>query len=280
MLAHVNRIPQKIKVKRKTTPGEKKAEVRKLPRLSFFSKFWELQSAMIRHNAGLTKPHPYQSGPTTWPTLHRGISFWERKGPPTWRQIYLLGNPLIWWFKCAGVLSFFGILVLDQLLLRRGLDSTGGVVRRWYTRGVGYVGLAWALHYFPFFIMGRSLFLHHYLPALVFGILTTAGVVDYLVNVLGRSFSRIYGSDGVLPSEELMQMEWKDGLQIQTERWRRWKSSKTMWIITAVLSLVFLWCFNYFSFATYGDDITDLAVIRRRRWISTWDLQFSEAAEV
>ncbi|KAL0074667.1 hypothetical protein J3Q64DRAFT_1414494 [Phycomyces blakesleeanus] len=31
--------------------------------------------------------------------------------------------------------------------------------------------MGWCFHYFPFFLMGRQLFLHHYMPALYFAIL-------------------------------------------------------------------------------------------------------------
>ena len=49
----------------------------------------------------------------------------------------------------------------------------------------GLVVLAggWALHYVPFFLMGRQLFLHHYLPALMFAIALVAVVLDH---TLGR----------------------------------------------------------------------------------------------
>jgi dolichyl-phosphate-mannose-protein mannosyltransferase len=36
----------------------------------------------------------------------------------------------------------------------------------------------WLLHFFPFFLMGRELFLHHYLPALYFSILLTGALFD------------------------------------------------------------------------------------------------------
>lgn len=38
--------------------------------------------------------------------------------------------------------------------------------------------MAWCFHYFPFFLMGRQLFLHHYLPALYFAILLLCVTFD------------------------------------------------------------------------------------------------------
>src|SRR5258708_36904695 len=44
--------------------------------------------------------------------------------------------------------------------------------------------MGWFLHYFPFFLMGRQLFLHHYFPALYFAILLFSGVFDLLTSTL------------------------------------------------------------------------------------------------
>jgi dolichyl-phosphate-mannose--protein O-mannosyl transferase len=48
---------------------------------------------------------------------------------------------------------------------------------------------AWFLHYFPFFLMARQLFLHHYFPALYFAIMLFSVMFDFLsgfVRVRGR----------------------------------------------------------------------------------------------
>lgn len=42
----------------------------------------------------------------------------------------------------------------------------------------GLLFTAWAMHYLPFFIMERQLFLHHYLPALYFSILCLGMVIE------------------------------------------------------------------------------------------------------
>lgn len=53
-----------------------------------------------------------------------------------------------------------------------------------YDRLCGFLTIGWALHYVPFFLMSRQLFLHHYLPALYFAILLLSAVFDVATNAL------------------------------------------------------------------------------------------------
>lgn len=95
----------------------KKKNIRKM---WFLSKFFELQGRMLSHNAGLTKPHPYQSTPITWPFLIRGISYWSKDA--TREQIYMTGNLFGWWLSVGGVAVYAGIMLADVLARRRGLE--------------------------------------------------------------------------------------------------------------------------------------------------------------
>lgn len=45
----------------------------------------------------------------------------------------------------------------------------------------GWLAVAWALHYLPFFAMGRILYFHHYFPALLFSSMLTGVILDYLL---------------------------------------------------------------------------------------------------
>jgi dolichyl-phosphate-mannose-protein mannosyltransferase len=46
--------------------------------------------------------------------------------------------------------------------------------------------LGWGFHYMPFFIMGRVTYLHHYFPALYFGILLVPFLVDHFTAKLNK----------------------------------------------------------------------------------------------
>lgn len=56
-------------------------------------------------------------------------------------------------------------------------ESSTAAIRN-YDETCGFLALAWALHYLPFFLMQRQLFLHHYFPALYFAILCFSASFD------------------------------------------------------------------------------------------------------
>lgn len=62
------------------------------------------------------------------------------------------------------------------------VSSTAKVVK--YDSLCGFLFLGWALHYLPFYLMSRQLFLHHYFPALYFAILLLCSVFDFLTSTL------------------------------------------------------------------------------------------------
>ncbi|EOA81475.1 Dolichyl-phosphate-mannose--protein mannosyltransferase 1 [Exserohilum turcicum] len=142
----------------------------------FFGKFWELQKVMWKTNAGLTESHAWDSRPPSWPILRRGINFWGKHS----RQIYLLGNPVIWWTSSALIGLYVVIKGIAILRWQRGYSDYNNVVFKRFDYEVGMSILGWAFHYFPFYLMARQLFLHHYLPALYFAILALCQMFDFV----------------------------------------------------------------------------------------------------
>lgn len=96
-------------------------EEKKVKRVPFLKKYFELQRAMFYHNNALTSSHPYASQPFQWPFLLRGVSFWTQND--TRQQIYFLGNPIGYWIASSLLAVFVGIVGADQLSLRRGIDA-------------------------------------------------------------------------------------------------------------------------------------------------------------
>lgn len=118
----------------------------------FFGKFWELQQVMWTTNAGLVESHAWDSRPPSWPVLKRGINFWGKDH----RQIYLIGNPLIWWSSTAAILAYVAFKGLAVLRWQRSCEDYKDLTFRRFDYEVGVSVLGWAFHYFPFFLMQRQ----------------------------------------------------------------------------------------------------------------------------
>lgn len=91
--------------------------------------------------------------------------------------------------------------------------------------------MGWALHYLPFFLMQRQLFLHHYLPALWFAVLTLCTVFDYAT-------SRI--------------------------------RPRTRFQVVVVIVILALWSYNYFSPLAYAGQWTK-GKCNDAKWLKSWD---------
>ncbi|KAF8075850.1 glycosyltransferase family 39 protein [Lyophyllum atratum] len=200
----------------------------KLP--GFFAKFMELQQVMWTTNAGLTDRHTYDSRPDSWPRLRRGINFWVKDH----RQIYLIGNPIVWWLSTFAVASYAairGFLVLRAQRGYRDFDNTK-VVK--YDSLCGFLFVGWALHYFPFFLMSRQLFLHHYFPALYFAVLLSCAGFDLVTSTL------------------------RPRVRLQ---------------IAAVFAVLAIWHFARFSPLAYGSPWTKTKCMNAK-WMKTWDFSW------
>ncbi|KAF9438498.1 hypothetical protein BGZ76_007480 [Entomortierella beljakovae] len=148
----------------------------------FFGKFIELNKVMWNTNAGLTDSHPYDSRPSSWPLLKRGISFWGKDQ----KHIYLVGNWFTWAAASTSIVLYALIRGILFLRDKRGYHDTLNGLRQYYELSGGFFFMAWGFHYLPFFLMGRQLFLHHYLPALYFGILLFSVTFDIVLKFFPR----------------------------------------------------------------------------------------------
>lgn len=161
-----------------TNPRLENPEIINYPVLSYWDKFAESHKVMWKINQGLTEVHSWQSNPSLWPLLLRGINYWVRDN----RQVYLLGNAVTWWVSTLVLVVFAIHAVVSVVRWQLGAKiATNKNVFNFNSQVLLYT-LGWLLHYFPFFIMGRQLFLHHYLPAYYFAILALGHFFDIFVN--------------------------------------------------------------------------------------------------
>ncbi|KAK3718581.1 Dolichyl-phosphate-mannose--protein mannosyltransferase 4 [Vermiconidia calcicola] len=235
-------------------------EEKKIKSMPFMKKYLELQRAMFYHNNALTSSHPYASFPIQWPFLLRGVSFWTEND--TRQQIYFLGNPVGWWFASSILAVFVGILGADQLSLRRGVDALDQRTRSRLYDSTGFFFLLWAAHYIPFFIMGRQLFLHHYLPAHLASALVAGAIVEFIFNIEPSDISNLAITDGKTGSKQQQQ---KRGRPIR-ERIAG-QSLLATWAAAGVIVAVLVWGFWFFAPLTYGKPGLSVEQVLARKWL-------------
>ncbi|KAJ2076843.1 Protein O-mannosyltransferase 2 [Coemansia sp. RSA 988] len=161
-----------------------KTDMRPLVHSSFLRDFVRLNIEMARSNNALIpdrdKYNHLESDPWTWPLLlypMRMVGSWKENDV----KYYEVGNPLLWWASTACCLLFPLQIIYYFARKQRHLpsiwDSDGEFQQFWDSAKLLWGG--WALHYLPFFLMGRVTYLHHYLPALYFALLLLAFEIDY-----------------------------------------------------------------------------------------------------
>lgn len=151
----------------------------------FFGKFLELHAVMWKTNAGLTDSHAWESRPESWPIMQRGINFWGKNNT----QIYLIGNPIVWWSATATILVWIAFKGIAILRWQRSCEDYAEPIVKRFDYELGTYVLGWALHYFPFFLMQRQLFLHHYFPALYFGVIAFTQLFDFATARIPAAFA-------------------------------------------------------------------------------------------
>ncbi|ODN75435.1 hypothetical protein L202_06585 [Cryptococcus amylolentus CBS 6039] len=238
-----------IDFKNRTVQVETKAPQNR----AFIKKWFELQLLMLQHNAGLTSTHPYQSNPIEWPFSLSGISFWTKSD--TSQQIYMVGNLMGWWLCAVALSVFIGIMGADALARRRGMDPIEDSVRNRLLRNTGFFLGAWAFHYFPFYLMNRQLFLHHYLPAHLTSTLIAGSILNFIL-IESVNYPVSFAGQGMRLRPAV-----------------RAKLNKPAWIVLWVLVAVVIGVWLFLSPLTYGLTMTGDEV-NRRKLLSTWSLHF------
>ncbi|KAH7328709.1 mannosyltransferase PMTI [Stachybotrys elegans] len=233
---------------------------RQVKHVPFLKKWLELQGAMFYHNNKLTSSHPYASQPYQWPFLLRGVSFWTQND--TRQQIYFLGNPFGWWLASSLLAVFAGIIGADQMSLRRGIDALDRRTRSRLYNSTGFFFIAWATHFFPFFLMGRQLFLHHYLPAHVASCLVAGSLVEFVFNT--EPVDETQSGPTPSPKRHITARERFAG-----------KSMLPAWIATLVILSLVAACWAFFLPLTYGYPGLTVEQVVRRKWLG-YDLHFAK----
>lgn len=156
---------------------------------NFLMDFIECNLNMWHTNNALTKDEEIEASPLTseplqWPFLSTGIRMTSFDDDLT--KFYMLGNPIVWWLGASSVIAILLIIGLSALTRARKQhtqpeDTLASSIREdKFNAKCRVVLLGWFLHFVPFLLMGRVLYLHHYYPALIFAVMCTGVVVDLI----------------------------------------------------------------------------------------------------
>jgi len=150
---------------------------------NFFHDFIEHNIGMWRTNNALVPDPELELGqlasyPYQWFFLTKGsrMSGWDEKKP----RFLMLGNPIIWWASSVAILTLLLIWVGSFVAGQRGINI--GTTEYWdqfsyrFNIAVG----SWFFNYFPYFLMGRITYLHHYYPCLMHAIVAIGVAIEAL----------------------------------------------------------------------------------------------------
>jgi dolichyl-phosphate-mannose--protein O-mannosyl transferase len=142
--------------------------------------FRELHRQIWWYQTNLKATHPYQSTPLQWVLDLRPVYVYaDYDEPGVLRNIYMLGNPLIFWGGAAAALwSLSQWLILLQQ--RQPTEKVKREAEQWR-----FLLLAYLLPWVPWMASPRIMFFYHYLPAVPFLCLLLA----WQLNRLARSHS-------------------------------------------------------------------------------------------
>lgn len=119
--------------------------------------------------------HPYSSKWWTWPLLLRPVwYYWKDPGPSPGMVVGIWGsgNPPVWWAALPALILCTYYAVRERRL------------------ALVFVVAGWVIHLAPWVGIGRTLFLYHYLPSLLFAFLALSWTLDRIWQGEGGTVER------------------------------------------------------------------------------------------
>ncbi|KAG6869242.1 hypothetical protein C0993_009107 [Termitomyces sp. T159_Od127] len=152
---------------------------------------------------------------------------------------------------------YVGVLGADLLARRRGLDPIPDPARNRLWNNAGFFFIVWGVHYVPFFLMSRQLFIHHYLPSHLASALIAGAVLNF---VLSETINYPISIPG--PSTRRRPTEYSN-IGIKGP------------VILILFSIVMFFMFLFIAPLTYGTPGLDGDAVNSKRLLSTWTLHFA-----
>ena len=153
------------------------------PRPFVLDTFSQLNREMLAANARIELRHNWESLWWEWPLNLRGLLYFSKDmGEGRTQTVYLLGNPAVIWL----VGGLVGVAFLSSAFYLRYKHFRGNC--GWLSRRVapffsatGYCLWVYVLNLLPYILVNRSAFIYHYMPALMYGEVIAALMVEQLV---------------------------------------------------------------------------------------------------
>lgn len=148
----------------------------------------------------------------------------------------------------------------------------------------GFLFLCWAAHYFPFWLMGRQRFLHHYLPAHLASCLVAGALVEFISNIDPIHNTPVQAAAVVNDNDDDDDPTGKSKKTVVTTRRAHFITARERmgfhsivagWIATAGILAAVLYGFVFFAPLTYGTPGLDVNGVNARRWLN-YDLHFAK----
>lgn len=152
-------------------------------------------------------------------------------------------------------------------------DHLAGTRSRLYN-STGFFFLLWAAHYLPFFIMGRQLFLHHYLPAHLASCLVAGAIVEFIFNIEPQEIQSIGAGNPIVDGKRSSKAQAAQRSKPIRER----IAGQTLigtWAASGVVVATLIWSFWFFSPLTYGKPGLEVSQVLARKWLN-YDFHFAK----
>jgi len=158
---------------------------------SFWTKFFLYHKQIAFYNKNLGKDQKgklseQRNEPYEWP-LNGYAQTYSGGYNETRNMIYLLGHPVLFGVNAVVICLLPLIVPLALINTRQSITAAGNAAAGKvddHVTGAGWMLLGWSLHYIPFFLIPRVLYVHHYYPASIFMCMFTAILIDRLIRNL------------------------------------------------------------------------------------------------
>ncbi|XP_059487784.1 protein O-mannosyltransferase 1 [Neocloeon triangulifer] len=213
--------------------------------LSFWDKILELHMKIFFASSDTLQDHMYSSQPIEWPLMTKGIAYWVNTTSNA--QVHLIGNIAIWYSGTAALIIYLVVFVWYLCRMKRKVyDVCNDEWSRLYLMmEIAFCG--YCVNMLPYFCMERTLFLHHYMPALLFKIILLAALTEHIFYVA------------------------------RTCRWNGFVYWPVQIAFFTWLGAIF-YVFVAFAPLSYGNSAFKIEELLRLRWRDTWDFIMPRSA--